>query len=465
MVVGQMAAIASVNPATGQVVKTFEPMGPAQIESKIAAAQAAFERNRASDIATRARFMSHLGELLVNEKRDLAKLATMEMGKTLRQAVAEVEKCAWAARFYAENAAAQLADERVVTDASESMVRYAPLGVILAIMPWNFPYWQVLRFAIPALMAGNAALLKHASNVPQCALAIESLFARSGFAPGTFGTLLVGSSAIEAIIKDSRVRAVTLTGSEPAGRSVAAIAGREIKKTVLELGGSDPYVVMPSADLTQAALTAVNARVQNNGQSCIAAKRFIAAAPVADDFAGELVKRFEALKVGDPMDEATDVGPLVSEGAVHELDDQVRRLVSAGGKILTGGKRLPGPGFYYAPTIVAGVPDDAPVAKEELFGPVAVLYRARDADDAIRIANGTTFGLGSAVWTNDAAERERFVNGLEAGAVFVNGMVKSDPRLPFGGVKASGYGRELGIYGIREFVNVKTVWVGPAKQS
>ncbi len=455
-------AIASVNPATGQVVKTFEPMSAAQIEAKIAAAQAGSERNRTLDFATRARYMSKIADILLSEKRELATLATLEMGKTLRQAIAEVEKCALGCRYYAENAATQLADEHVVTDAAQSLVRYQPLGVILAIMPWNFPYWQVFRFAAPALMAGNAGLLKHASNVPQCALAIESIFERSGFEKGTFGTLLIGSGAVEAIIKDPRIRAVTLTGSELAGRTVAAQAGHEIKKTVLELGGSDPFIVMSSADVAQAAGTAVTARVQNNGQSCIAAKRFITAQSVADEFTRRLVERFAALKVGDPMDDATDVGPLVNESSLKELDGQVRRLVEAGGKVLIGGKRLPGPGFYYAPTVIADVPVDAPIAKEELFGPVAVLFRARDADDAIRIANSTTFGLGASAWTNDAGERQRFIDGIEAGAVFINGMVKSDPRIPFGGVKASGYGRELSVYGIREFVNIKSVWIGPA---
>jgi len=458
-------AIASVNPATGEVVKTFMPMTPADVEAKIADAQQAFERNRILDFATRGRSLSKAGELLTSEKQALARIATLEMGKPVRQAVAEVEKCAWACTFYAERAAEQLADEAVVTDALESRVRYEPLGIVLAIMPWNFPYWQVFRFAAPALMAGNAGLLKHASNVPQCALAIESIFERSGFPPGTFGTLLIGSGAVEAVIKDSRVRAVTLTGSESAGRTVAAQAGHEIKKTVLELGGSDPFIIMPSADVAQAAHTAVTARVQNNGQSCIAAKRFIMAEQIADEFARRMVERFEALNVGDPMDEKTDVGPLVNEASLQELDSQVKRLVAAGGKVLTGGKRLPGKGFFYAPTVIADVPFDAPIAQEELFGPVAVLFRVKNSDDAIRVANATTFGLGSSVWTNDAAEREKFIKGIEAGSVFINGMVKSDPRLPFGGVKASGYGRELSVYGIREFVNVKTVWVGPAKTS
>lgn len=458
-------AIASVNPTTGQVLKQFEPLTSAQLESKIAAAQRAFEQNRASDFATRSRSMTHAAELLEADKRELAKLATLEMGKPLRQAVAEVEKCAWVCRYYAEHAAALLADERIVTDAAQSLVRYQPLGVILAVMPWNFPYWQVFRFAAPALMAGNAGLLKHASNVPQCALAIESVFARSGFPSGTFLALLISSTAVESIIKDARVRAVTLTGSELAGRTVAAQAGHEIKKTVLELGGSDPFIVMPSADLEQAVTLATLARVQNNGQSCIAAKRFIVADQVADEFQRRLVERFKALRVGDPMSDTTDLGPLASESGLQGVDEQVRSLAAQGAKVLTGGSRLSMPGYYYAPTVIADVPPQAPTAKEELFGPVAMLFRVRNADEAIALANSTSFGLGASVWTNNAAEREKFINGIEAGAVFVNGMVKSDPRLPFGGVKASGYGRELGQQGIREFVNIKTVWIGPPKQS
>ncbi len=458
-------AIASVNPATGETIKTFEAYSAAQIEAKIAAAQRAFEENRRLDFPTRATSLRRAAEILEHEKQDFARLATLEMGKPIRQAVAEVEKCALACRFYADHASEQLADERIITDAAESLVRYQPLGIVLAVMPWNFPYWQVFRFAAPALMAGNAGLLKHASNVPQCALAIESIFQRCGLPEGCFGALLIGSAAVEAVIRDPRVRAVTLTGSEHAGRTVAATAGQQIKKTVLELGGSDPFIVMPSADLAQAAQTAVTARVQNNGQSCIAAKRFVVANDVADEFTRRLVERFGALKVGDPMDEGTDVGPLVSEAAREELEDQVKRLVDAGGKVLIGGKRPQGAGAYYPPTIVADVPRDAAIAKEELFGPVAMLFRARDANDALAIANSTTFGLGASVWTKDSAERDRLVNGVEAGAVFVNGMVKSDPRLPFGGVKASGYGRELAEFGIREFVNVKTVWIGPAKAS
>ncbi len=455
--------IASVNPANGQTVREFQALSEAAIEEKVVLAQGAFQKNRSASFAQRAERMQRAAGILESGKTDFAKLATIEMGKPIRQAIAEVEKCAWACRFYAENAEKFLADKIIATDARESMIRYQPLGIVLAIMPWNFPYWQVFRFAAPALMAGNVGLLKHASNVPQCALAIEFIFERAGFAKGAFQTLLIGSDKVEGVLKDSRVRAATLTGSEAAGRSVASHAGHEIKKTVLELGGSDPFIVMPSADVKQAAAVATQARVQNNGQSCIAAKRFIVAESIADQFELLLVERFNALKVGDPMLEQTDIGPLVNESAVVGIDAQVRNLVEKGGKILVGGKRLDMPGFYYAPTIVAHVSPDAPAAKEEIFGPVATLFRVRDADEAITIANSTTFGLGSSAWTNDAAEREKFINGIEAGSVFINGMVKSDPRLPFGGVKASGYGRELSVVGIREFVNIKTVWIGPAK--
>jgi|SRR5579872_935095 len=456
-------AIASVNPATGEVLKQFQPMSPAEIERKIAAAQRAFEANRALSFPERARCMVKVADTLDARKSELAKTATLEMGKTLPQAVAEIEKCVWACRFYAEHAQQQLADERVETDAAQSSIRFEPLGVVLAIMPWNFPFWQVFRFAAPAIMAGNAGLLKHASNVPQCALAIESAFASSGFPDGIFGTLLIGAAAVEGVIKDPRVKAVTLTGSEPAGRTVAAQAGREIKKTVLELGGSDPFIVMPSADLDQAAAVATQARVQNNGQSCIAAKRFIVADSIADAFLTKFVERFKALRIGDPMAEGTEVGPLANQSGVEEVDRQVQALAAAGAKTLTGGERPDGKGFYYPPTIITDVPPQSAEAKEEVFGPVAMVFRVGDAAQAIALANSTTFGLGASVWTNDAAERDLFVKNLEAGAVFVNGMVKSDPRLPFGGVKASGYGRELSEFGIREFVNVKTVWIGPSR--
>ncbi len=455
--------ISSVNPATGQTIKEFPTLSDARIEEALASSQAAFERHRRTSFSERAGWLRQAADVLEREKRELGTLATLEMGKPLRQAIAEVEKCAWVCRFYADHAPEFLADEPVITDARESMIRYQPLGVVLAIMPWNFPYWQVFRFAAPALMAGNVGLLKHASNVPQCALAMQSVFERAHFTKGAFQALLVGSDKVEALIRDERVRAVTLTGSEAAGKSVAAQAGREIKKTVLELGGSDPFIIMPSADLKQAASVATQARVQNNGQSCIAAKRFIVAEEVADEFQWLLTERFKALKVGDPMEDDTDVGPLVNESGLKALDEQVHSLVASGGKVLTGGKRMQRVGNFYEPTIVAGVPPESPAAKEEIFGPVATLFRARDAQAAIAIANSTTFGLGSSVWTNDQAERERFIDELEAGSVFVNGMVKSDPRLPFGGVKASGYGRELSVAGIREFVNVKTVWIGPAK--
>jgi succinate-semialdehyde dehydrogenase/glutarate-semialdehyde dehydrogenase len=456
-------AIASVNPATGELVKQYEPFSSEQIERKISAAQRAFQSNRNLSFQERARCMQQAAGVLESDKRAFATLATLEMGKPLRQAIAEIEKCAWACRFFAEHAAQQLADEHITTDAADSLVRYEPLGVVLAVMPWNFPFWQVFRFAAPALMAGNAALLKHASNVPQCALAIEAIFKRSGFPEGIFGTLLVGAEAVAAIIRDPRIKAVTLTGSEGAGRTVASIAGREIKKTVLELGGSDPFIVMPSANVEAAAAVATQARVQNNGQSCIAAKRFIVADSIADRFQEKFVEQFKALRIGDPMEEATEVGPLASESGVQEVNRQVRALIQAGARVLIGGQRPQRHGFFYPPTILTDVPPHADVAQEEVFGPVAMVFRVPDADAAIKLANSTSFGLGASVWTNDLEEQKKFVGEIEAGAVFVNGMVKSDPRLPFGGVKASGYGRELSEFGIREFVNVKTVWIGPAK--
>ena len=403
--------------------------------------------------------------ILDSEKARFGEIMTTEMGKTLKSAIEEAAKCAWGCRYYAENAEGFLRDETVATESGTNFIRYQPIGPVLAVMPWNFPFWQVFRFAAPALMAGNVGLLKHASNVPQCAVAIEEIFSRAGFPEGAFQTLLIGSDQVERVIDDPRVAAATLTGSEPAGAQVACAAGRQIKKTVLELGGSDPFIVMPSADLAEAVKTAVKARTINNGQSCIAAKRFIVAEAIADEFERRFVQGMEALRVGDPMDENTDVGPLATPQILDALDEQVRRSVAAGVRVLTGGKRLDQPGNYYSPTVLAGIPESAPAYREEMFGPVAALFRVRDLDAAIRLANDTRYGLGASAWTNDENERARFIDEIEAGLVFINGMVASDPRLPFGGVKRSGYGRELSVFGIREFVNIKTVSIkgGPSQ--
>ena len=452
-------SIASINPADGKTIKTFEPLTETQLDEKLQRAAETFRRYRHTPLAEREAMMTRAAEILEAEKRDFARLMTTEMGKPILAAVGEAEKCALVCRYYAANARAHLADQLVETNATKSYVKFEPLGAVLAVMPWNFPFWQVFRFAAPALMGGNVGLLKHASNVPQCALAIEDIFGRAGFPTGAFQTLLVGSGAVERILEDARVVAATLTGSEPAGRSVASIAGKQIKKTVLELGGSDPFIVMPSANLDEAVTTAVKARTINNGQSCIAAKRFIVAAEIYDEFERRFVETMQALRVGDPLDETVDIGPLATEQILKDVDDQVQTSVAAGARILTGGKRLDRPGNFYEPTVLAGIPIDSPAYREEIFGPVAMLFRVKDIDEAIALANATTFGLGSAAWTNEAAEQERFINELEAGSVFINGMVASDPRLPFGGVKNSGYGRELSEFGIREFVNIKTVWV------
>jgi len=449
--------IASINPATGQTLKTFQPLSAADTARKLARSASAFARHRETLFPDRAARMMRAAEILDAEQDAFGAMMTSEMGKTLTAARQEAAKCAWVCRYYAEHAERFLADEPVATTASRSYVRYEPLGPVLAVMPWNFPFWQVFRFAAPALMAGNVGLLKHASNVPQCALMIEEVFLRAGFPEGVFQTLLIGSSQVEEVLCDPIVKAVTLTGSEPAGRSVAAAAGRLIKKSVLELGGSDPFIVMPSADLDEAAATAVKARVINNGQSCIAAKRFIVHERVAEAFERTFVRGMEALVVGDPMDPRTDVGPLATAEILASLDEQVRRSVALGARLLTGGKRLEG--NFYQPTVLADAPPAAPAYHEELFGPVATLFRVRDAEEAARLANDTPFGLGSSVWTRDPQEEAFFTRAIEAGAVFFNGMVASDPRLPFGGVKNSGYGRELGLHGIREFVNAKTVWI------
>jgi succinate-semialdehyde dehydrogenase / glutarate-semialdehyde dehydrogenase len=456
--------IATVNPATGKTLRTFSPLTDDELEARLQCAADAFHRHRRTSFADRRRMMLEAAKILDAEKDTFGRLMVTEMGKPLKAAVEEAAKCALGCRYYADNAERFLADEVIETSASKSWVAYQPIGPVLAIMPWNFPFWQVFRFAAPALMAGNVGLLKHASNVPQCALAIEEIFRRAGFAEGCFQALLVETGQVQAIIEDPRVAAVTLTGSTGAGSHVASAAGKVIKKSVLELGGSDPFIVMPSADLDAAVTTAVKARAINNGQSCIAAKRFIVAEPIADEFERRYVAGFEALRVGDPMDPATDIGPLATEAQVRTIAGQVERSVAAGARVLTGGKRLERPGYWYAPTVLAGVTPESPAYHDEVFGPVAMLFRVRTVEEAIRLANDTPFGLGASAWTNDAGERARFVDEIEAGMVFINAMVASDPRVPFGGVKQSGYGRELSWQGIREFVNAKTVWVneGPA---
>ena len=452
-------AIATTNPASGELLKSFEPLTPIQIEHKLQLATDAFQSHRRTSFVDRARMMLRAADILEKEKDDCARLMTLEMGKTLRSAVAEASKCATGCRFYAENAERFLADEIVETGAKRSFIRYQPLGPILAIMPWNFPFWQVFRFVAPALMAGNVALLKHASNVPQCALKIEDIIRRAGFPEGVFQTLLIGSGPVDAILNDPRVAAATLTGSEQAGIQVGVSAAKRIKKVVLELGGSDPFIVMPSADLEAAVATAVEARIQNNGQSCIAAKRFIVADSIADDFERKFVTRMQGLQIGDPFDENTQLGPLANADAVTSLDADVQKTVAAGARLLTGGHPLKRPGNFYAPTVLTDIPKNSPAYQEEFFGPVASIFRVKSVDEAIQIANDSRFGLGASAWTKDPGETERFVNELEAGMVFLNKMVASDPRVPFGGVKHSGHGRELSVHGIREFVNIKTVWL------
>ncbi|MFL5575860.1 MAG: NAD-dependent succinate-semialdehyde dehydrogenase [Gemmatimonadaceae bacterium] len=452
--------IASVNPATGETLQTFTPHDQAEVERRLARAAAAFRSWRRVPVAERAACVGRAGEILEREKDAFGRLMTLEMGKTLRAAVEEAAKCAVACRYYAEHAERFVAPEVVRDDGEErGWVAFQPLGPVLAVMPWNFPFWQVIRFAAPALCAGNVGLLKHASNVPRCALALEDLFRRAGAPEGVFQTLLVGSERVAAILADPRVAAATLTGSTPAGSQVAETAGKHIKKTVLELGGSDPFVVMPSADVARAAEVAVRARMLNNGQSCINAKRFIVHAAVADEFERCLVERVRALRVGDPTDPATDVGPLATPAIADEVVKQVRDSVARGARLVTGGRRIDGPGNYVEPGVLTDIPPDAPAYREEVFGPVALLFRVRDADEAVVRANDSIFGLGASVWTTDDAEARRFADEIESGSVFVNAMVASDPRYPFGGVKQSGYGRELSGYGLREFVNVKTIRV------
>jgi succinate-semialdehyde dehydrogenase / glutarate-semialdehyde dehydrogenase len=451
--------IASINPATGETLRTFSPLDEAEIEARLARADTAYRAYRRTAFGDRARWLTAAAEILEGERDALGRIMTLEMGKPIAAARAEAAKCATACRYYAEHGERLLADEPVEAGAGRAFLRYQPIGPVLAVMPWNFPFWQVFRFAAPALMAGNVGLLKHASNVPQCALAIEDVIRRAGFPDDVFQTLLIGSSQVGRVLDDARVKAASLTGSEAAGAQVASQAGRQIKKTVLELGGSDPFVVMPSADLDRAAKVAAEARTVNNGQSCIAAKRFIVDRRVAADFEGRFVAAMKALRVGDPMDEATQIGPLATPEILEGLDEQVRRSVEMGARVLTGGHRLERRGNYYEPTVLADVPPQSPAYREELFGPVAVLLRADGIGDAVRLANDTEFGLGASAWTSDPAEQQTFIDEIESGMVFINGMVASDARLPFGGVKRSGYGRELSAYGIREFQNVKTVRV------
>jgi succinate-semialdehyde dehydrogenase/glutarate-semialdehyde dehydrogenase len=453
-------AIATINPATGKTVKTFEALTDSQVDQKIQKAAETFPKFRKLSFSDRARMMLKAAEILEAEKEDIGKLMTIEMGKTYRSAVDEAVKCAWGCRYYAENAERFLKDQVIETPASRSFVRYQPLGVILVVMPWNYPFWQVFRFIGPGLMAGNVGLLKHSSNVPQCALKIEDILLRAGFPEGAFQTLLIGSKQVDRILDDPRIAAATLTGSEGAGVEVGAGAAKRIKKVVLELGGSDPFVVMPSANIEDAVTVGIKSRVINNGQSCIAAKRFIVAEEIADKFESAFVAQMEKLKLGDPFDEKTDIGPLATADAVTSLHADVRKTIDAGAKLLTGGKSAEiGGGSYYLPTVLTNIPKNSPAYAEELFGPVASIFRVKNIDEAIRLANDTRFGLGASAWTNDKAEQERFINEIEAGMVFINQMVASDPRVPFGGVKRSGYGRELSSNGIHEFTNIKTVWV------
>ncbi|TMC72712.1 MAG: NAD-dependent succinate-semialdehyde dehydrogenase [Chloroflexi bacterium] len=458
--IGQITAV---NPATEDVIASFDAFGPEEVEMALAEAHDAFLEWRERPIDERAVPMRALAAILRERSDRYARLATLEMGKPIVEAKAEIEKCAFGAEHFAQNAARYLADEEIRANARRSIVAFQPLGVVLAVMPWNFPFWQVVRFAAPALMAGNAALLKHASNVPQCALAIEEAFRDAGFPPGLLRTVLVSGAAIEPIIADDRIRAVTLTGSSDTGARIAELAGRALKKTVLELGGSDPFIVLADADIAAAAATAVRARNQNNGQSCIAAKRFIVVDSIAADFERRFAKGVEDLVVGDPIEPKTQIGPLARRDLLDTLERQVDASVRGGARVLTGGERVSGKGYFFRPTVLANVTADMPAFREETFGPVAAVVRVRDADEAVRVANDSAYGLGASIWTRDASVGERLARRIESGSVFVNGMVASDPRLPFGGIKRSGYGRELSAYGAREFTNVQTIWIGPAE--
>ncbi|MBI2990079.1 MAG: NAD-dependent succinate-semialdehyde dehydrogenase [Candidatus Magasanikbacteria bacterium] len=451
--------IQSRNPTTGEIAKTFSELTDDELKTKLEIAQATFEHWRGNDYSSRAAKLQKAAEVLKTNSRTYGELATLEMGKPIKQAIAEVEKCAWVCEYYAHEAERMLSPEYIKTDGTKSYVRFDPLGIVLAVMPWNFPFWQVFRFIAPASMAGNVGLLKHASNVPQCAAAIEDVFAKAGFPEGVFQNLYISSPKVESVLRDPRVKAVTLTGSEWAGRKVAEIAGDEIKHSVLELGGSDPFIVLADAKLEEACSAAVNARLQNNGQSCIAAKRFIVVESIAEQFVDLYIKKFESLSVGDPMNENTDLGPLVNEQSLNEIQKQINDSVAKGARILCGGRRIKCPGYFFEPTILGDVSPGMPAYEQEIFGPVASIIKVKDASEAIRVANDSRFGLGASLWTSDMNLAEQLAADIEAGAVFINSMVKSDPRLPFGGIKKSGYGRELSHYGIKEFVNTKTVWM------
>jgi acyl-CoA reductase-like NAD-dependent aldehyde dehydrogenase len=459
-------AIQSINPATGEVIESFEPFTEEQIDQTLDRARAAFHQWRGTSFAERATFMRAVAKTLRDQRAELARHITEEMGKPIVEAEAEVDKCAWNCEYYAENAESFLSNEAAPSTATQSYVAFRPLGVVLAVMPWNYPLWQVFRFVAPGLMAGNTGVLKHASNVTRCALEIERVISKAAESVGApahlFQTVITPGSKVERIIKDPRIAAVTLTGSDPAGVAVATAAGSVLKKCVLELGGSDAYIVLEDANIDAAVQTAVKARFQNTGQSCIAAKRFIVVESVADEFERKFADAAASLKVGDPMDRSTQVGPMARTDLRADLERQVRESVAAGAKVLAGGEPLPGPGAFYAPTVLSNVTPEMRVFREETFGPAAAVIRARDEAHAIELANDSDFGLGGAVWTGDTSRGERIAGNIESGAMFVNGMTASDPRLPFGGVKRSGFGRELSSYGIREFVNIQTVWVGPA---
>lgn len=453
-------SIATINPSNGEIIKIFSPFSDSEVDEKLSLAEKAFKEYCKTSLAQRGSWIKEAARILTEKKQEFARMITLEMGKTYTSAIAEIEKCVFNCQFYSEHAEEFLSNISVITEAKKSYIQLQPLGPLLAIMPWNFPFWQVFRFAVPSLLAGNVILLKHASNVPQCALAIEEIFREAGFPEGILQTLLIESDKVEDIIKDKRIKAVTFTGSTSAGAKVASIAGKEIKKVVLELGGSDPFIVMETANFEDALMSGINARIINNGQSCIAAKRFLIVDQVYERFANGMRDKFKALKIGDPMSSDTDLGPLASSEVLKILDYQVKMCEKMGAKILIGGYPLTDrPGNFYMPTIITDLPPGTPADDEEFFGPVALLYRVKDTEEAIHIANKTPYGLGASVWTNDEKEIERFISELECGMVFINGIVKSDPRLPFGGIKYSGYGRELGIQGIFEFCNLKTVYI------